>query len=299
MPSKARLALAVTSLLVLVGTGGLGAWAYHALDGALPTPGHVAGGVRIDGVEVPKSADPAAFVQARVDAILDRPVDLKHGADLVARTTLRELGATVDVDRVVASALEIGRRGDWWARALDATRSRHHGTSLSLPVSVPVEGLAELVAPWKEEHDSRPRGARRTLGAEPRVIPHEPGRYVDVYATVEAILGAARRGEASADLRLYAWTPAATADAARDADVSQVVGAFETRFGGPAGRDKNIARAAGALDGIVLAPGDTVSFNDLVGPRSEENGFFPAPEISKGGMREGIGDGSCQVASTL
>ena len=78
-----------------------------------------------------------------------------------------------------------------------------------------------------------------------------------------------------------------------------MVGVFETRFGGPAGRDKNIARAAGALDGIVLAPGDTVSFNDLVGPRSEENGFFPAPEIYKGERREGIGGGSCQVASTL
>jgi vancomycin resistance protein YoaR len=60
-----------------------------------------------------------------------------------------------------------------------------------------------------------------------------------------------------------------------------------------------VARAAAGVDGLVLLPGEIASFNAEVGARSEDNGFAPAPEIYKGEMREGIGGGTCQVASTL
>jgi vancomycin resistance protein YoaR len=164
-------------------------------------------------------------------------------------------------------------------------------------VDLPADRVAEILAPLKERADEKPRPARRP--AEGEIVPHENGKYIDVYATVEAILVAARRGDRAAAVATYDWTPAATTEGARAADVSIVLASFETRFGGPPGRDRNIARAAGRLDGWVLMPGDVVSFNDTVGPRSEDNGFFPAPEIYKGEMREGIGGGSCQVASTL
>jgi vancomycin resistance protein YoaR len=42
-----------------------------------------------------------------------------------------------------------------------------------------------------------------------------------------------------------------------------------------------------------------VSFNDVVGDRSPENGFKTAFEIVKGEYKEGTGGGTCQVASTL
>ncbi|MBL9023283.1 MAG: VanW family protein [Myxococcales bacterium] len=299
MAKAARALAVVTSALVLAGTGGAAAWLHRSLEGTLPAPGRVAAGVQVEGATIPTTADPDAFVRELADAVLDRPVDLMDGKERVARTTLRQLGAVADTERVVARALEIGRTGDWQTRVYDAMRSRDHGTSFSIPVHVPVEAVADLLGPWKEEHDKRPRGARRMLGKEPGVVPHEPGLYVDAYATAEAILRAARRGEPAVALGSYEWTPAATTEAARSADLSQVIGVFETRYGGPPGRDKNIARAAGAFQGVVLAPGDVVSFNELVGPRSEDNGFFPAPEIYKGEMREGIGGGSCQVASTL
>ena len=42
-----------------------------------------------------------------------------------------------------------------------------------------------------------------------------------------------------------------------------------------------------------------VSFNAIVGDRSEENGFQKSWEIFKGEMVEGVGGGTCQVASTF
>ena len=65
------------------------------------------------------------------------------------------------------------------------------------------------------------------------------------------------------------------------------------------GRAKNIRFGASKLDGIEIAPGATFSFNETVGPRTLQNGFFLAKEIYLGEMVDGVGGGTCQVSSTL
>jgi vancomycin resistance protein YoaR len=66
-----------------------------------------------------------------------------------------------------------------------------------------------------------------------------------------------------------------------------------------AGRAHNVALAASLLDGAILEPGATLSFNDRVGPRTLEAGFAEAPELADGHLHEGVGGGVCQVATTL
>jgi hypothetical protein len=64
-------------------------------------------------------------------------------------------------------------------------------------------------------------------------------------------------------------------------------------------RTHNLEKAARAVDGVVLAPGETFSFNGRVGPRTEEAGFVEAKVIVTDGYVDGVGGGVCQVASTL
>jgi vancomycin resistance protein YoaR len=61
----------------------------------------------------------------------------------------------------------------------------------------------------------------------------------------------------------------------------------------------NVRVAAEALDGAVLPPGGTLSFNERVGPRTTSRGYRVAHVIYDGEMIDGIGGGVCQVASTL
>lgn len=65
------------------------------------------------------------------------------------------------------------------------------------------------------------------------------------------------------------------------------------------GRAKNIELAASKLNGVVLQPGESFSFNETVGVRSEKAGFHPAPAIYLGVLEDDIGGGVCQVSSTL
>ena len=64
-------------------------------------------------------------------------------------------------------------------------------------------------------------------------------------------------------------------------------------------RNNNIRRAFEFINGYVLKPGATFSFNNVVGERTEANGFFPAIEYAYGEHVMGIGGGVCQASTTL
>ena len=64
-------------------------------------------------------------------------------------------------------------------------------------------------------------------------------------------------------------------------------------------RNNNIRRAFELINGYRLDPGKTFSFNNVVGERTPENGFFPAIEYVYGEHVEGYGGGVCQASTTL
>ncbi|WP_088105551.1 VanW family protein [Halalkalibacter urbisdiaboli] len=64
-------------------------------------------------------------------------------------------------------------------------------------------------------------------------------------------------------------------------------------------RSHNISLASEAIDNFVVFPGETFSFNRVVGKRTTERGYLPAPVIVRGELTEGIGGGICQISSTL
>ena len=64
-------------------------------------------------------------------------------------------------------------------------------------------------------------------------------------------------------------------------------------------RNNNIRRCFQLISGTVVQPGKTFSFNKTVGPRTMENGFYPAIEYINDEHVEGIGGGACQASTTV
>lgn len=64
-------------------------------------------------------------------------------------------------------------------------------------------------------------------------------------------------------------------------------------------RINNIKLCASKFDGMILYPGDTFSFNEVVGKRTLEAGFLEAGAYSDGEVVQEVGGGICQVSSTL
>lgn len=75
---------------------------------------------------------------------------------------------------------------------------------------------------------------------------------------------------------------------------------FSTSFtSSNSNRSTNITLAAEKINGVVLMPGETFSYNETVGKRTAAAGFKSAPAYSNGEVVQEIGGGICQVSSTL
>lgn len=61
----------------------------------------------------------------------------------------------------------------------------------------------------------------------------------------------------------------------------------------------NAAMAAAMFDGVTVAPGETLSFNETVGRRTAEGGYVAAPEPAYGENASGVGGGVCQISTAL
>jgi vancomycin resistance protein YoaR len=294
-------------IAALAAAGGAGAWA--ACGRWLPLevardPGRALPGLRVDGETV--TGDVRAFVEARAEALTSRRVRLVVREGDVVRPilegTLGELGVSVDVDAVTSRALRLGRRDDVLTRARLADRARRGDVDVPLEPRVDPRALVDRVLPYKEDLDVPPIAARLDLEKHEIVSEHD-GRALDPDAAAARVARAALDGSiVEIELPFAPVEPRVTHESLARIDISHVMASFETYFsrnGDQGPRARNIEVAASHLDGAVIEAGQAVSFNSIVGPRTEENGFKHAFEILKGEMVEGTGGGTCQVASTL
>ena len=75
---------------------------------------------------------------------------------------------------------------------------------------------------------------------------------------------------------------------------------YATYYVNNANRTNNIKIASAAINGTVIMPGETFSFNQVVGRRTYDKGYKDAPVFVGGNKVEnGVGGGICQVASTM
>ena len=96
-----------------------------------------------------------------------------------------------------------------------------------------------------------------------------------------------------------------TAVIAQDISVgTTTLGSYETRFhyaGDDVIRNRayNVRKAIRKLDGTILRPQETLSYNRLLGQRTGERGWRQAKTILHGEIFIDYGGGICQVSSTL
>lgn len=79
-----------------------------------------------------------------------------------------------------------------------------------------------------------------------------------------------------------------------------VLGTFTTRYDASnKNRSNNIMLASNKIDGTVILPGETFSYNQIVGKRTIDAGYKEAGAYAGGKVVQEVGGGICQVSSTL
>jgi vancomycin resistance protein YoaR len=271
----------------------------------------VEGTVRFDGRE-PVAVDPEPGRELDVDAsaeLLKR--DWAAGAtvdlpivELPPRTTAPDVQAAIDDVATPAVSEPLVITGDGDARAVVSedviaaalTFATEDG---DIVATVDQTAIADAARPQLAASETPLRNATIDFAASPPAkVPSQDGRRIDYDATLADLLDVLTSDDREV-AAVYVDEPATFTTADIDAlGPVEVIGEFTTSgFAGDSG--VNIKRAAGAIDGIVVAPGETFSLNGATNPRNAANGYVEAGIILNGRPDRGVGGGASQVATTL
>jgi vancomycin resistance protein YoaR len=169
-------------------------------------------------------------------------------------------------------------------------------------VSLAPEGIQRELGPLVEKFTKNPVDASfRVVGKRVRVVKGRDGTTLDVAGAQAAVLGAATEsGVREADIGLTALEPKLSTEGARALGIKRRVSTFTTDMGvSSSNRIWNVHLMADYIDGTIIKPGKTFSFNKVVGPRTPERGFREGQMILGSLLVPAIGGGVCQTATTL
>lgn len=229
-------------------------------------------------------------------------------ASIVLFGAFRPNGITLDFGSEQITITEADLQGGWFN--YDAKQALTHGKdwySRALTVSDPDSFTGAF--PDLVQYCDRlaPRFETAAYDGQVHFHPHQqpqftvtnqqPGRVIDreqLYRDLLAVLKGNHFPHITVNYRAVAPTPA-------DQIVANITkrSQFSTRCSVNPDRETNIALALKQFDGLVVAPGETVSFNQVVGARTAANGYQTAKIIVKGEYVDGIGGGVCQVSTTV
>ncbi|MEE0060657.1 MAG: VanW family protein [Acutalibacteraceae bacterium] len=126
------------------------------------------------------------------------------------------------------------------------------------------------------------------------------GTVIDQDELISAAMDAFNKGETDV---ILTGTGIADKPKLKMADVkkaTKLIGKFSTYSTNTYNANLNMAQALKAINGTILEPGDTLSFNECTGDSNQtSNGYYYAGVIANGAMTTGVGGGICQTATTL
>lgn len=131
------------------------------------------------------------------------------------------------------------------------------------------------------------------------VYPSENG--IDFKISLEeakALITAEKKEEYSIPLSII--EPNVTTNMIGTEAFPDLLSTFSTKYAASnTNRTTNLTLAANKVNGTVLMPGETFSYNKVVGARTISAGYKEAPIYVEGRVEDGLGGGICQITSTL
>lgn len=305
------IALLCLALLAGAGYGGYLALQEHQVRQYVATyDNYFCQGVYVDGIHLGgMTADQGiAAVQAKAQQRNDAwSVQLTYQGQQVTQINASHLNMTVDVMDVLATAWQQGHTGDIHQRKADmeALQTQPYEAYTANPggdTSV-IDDLLDAI-----------RNSIYRAPQDARIVSFDPEKTADPFTFQEAVDGR-RLDTEPIKQELYRMVstmesgsielkPTIIPAQVTVADLRKTVALRGTAYTkistmSTEDRNKNIVRSCQLISGTIIQPGETFSFNGVVGKRTVENGFFTAIEYANGEHVEGIGGGVCQTSSTV
>lgn len=135
-----------------------------------------------------------------------------------------------------------------------------------------------------------------------KVIVHPSKAKCEVDSSVvkEAIASLKTSGENKITIPVKTTEPQNTTEKFSELLYKDTLGTYSTNFGSSSyARANNVRLATGRINGTELMPGEEISYDKTILPRTAANGYMPAGVYVGNKSDVGMGGGICQPSSTL
>ena len=276
-----------------------------------------------------KAAEENAYSAGRNGNLFNRLYDIfqtnKNGKNIDMLLTYNEKALESFVDKFYQETLIEVKQADVLMQDDKVTiRSGHHGESIDkselfsklkedLKTGEKVELKVELITVPVEkintddllnQINTEPADATfKVKDGNTTVIPHVLGRKINKTTLLSAVAELDKQESTEKVIPVETVKPKITTEDAyanlfKDT-LATMSSHFSTNNENNKNRAENMKLAVAKINGKILAPGDVFSFNEIVGPRTEEGGYQKAHTYIAGKVVDGIGGGICQISSTL
>lgn len=279
MGPQTGIILAMLALMVVLGLVGYRSW-------------EVRYDLLLNGQEIGLQGDPQVMreiVAQRAAERMNQVVILEH-EEQGWRYSLAELGLEIPVDRVLQDLERAVADRRWWQRTVRV--------DLSLPESWNTMRLDQALAPIRQAVERGPTPASLVVeGDEVRIIPSVDGLSIDAESARRTLTALGQEERLTLPVRRI--EPEQSTAVVEGWGIRRLVSEWSTQYDPTIPRAENVERAARAFHGLMLKPGEVLSYNATVGPIDEGSGWKEAMVIVGGELVPGIGGGVCQTATTL
>ncbi len=217
-----------------------------------------------------------------------------------------QMGARKNVDDIIDRIAPLARTGSFAERRAQAAEISAQGPDYTVELVIDEDRLREQLEAIAGEvnlegHDAKVEFDPNKDSIEEmfRVTPETHGLSVDTDTMLQRISEDLQKGYTSQqELMTKAFTPKWTEEMLRES--FHTLSEFRTRVSGTQDRKDNIKLALSRFNGMIIYPGEQVSFNATTGERSEANGYKMANVIGADKVYvPDWGGGVCQASTTL
>ena len=208
------------------------------------------------------------------------------------------VNAQMDFDDILEQAWSLGHIGSKADRREIVKGLQAAPMEFTCEPTYDEAALDKYISDIAEEVFVAPVDAEVTLTEDKPLITRasQNGWKLDEEALKATLVGLIQTGKGDLQLPVRETLPMVASDDMEMDMISNIK--TDVTFRGFDSRS-NVRTALNHFNLFTVYPGDTVSFNDVVGPRTEAMGFRTAPEYAGSKEELGVGGGVCQASTTL
>ncbi|WP_066503682.1 VanW family protein [Abyssisolibacter fermentans] len=218
--------------------------------------------------------------------------------DKVYNFNYKQLGFCCDYNTTVDELYQFGRKGNFLTRYNKIRTLKKDGYNHNIKLNLNIEKLKSIANKISDELYREAKDASLKYENKKFVIKPEINGLQVNKEKLQELIQASINKKQSIDIPVNIIKPKKTKELL--SHVGYKIAGFYTSFNtAKTNRTSNIKRASASINGKVLMPGEIISFNDVVGPRSSKTGYKEAKILKNGEYILGMGGGICQVSTTL